>query len=345
MSNKFKIKPKKDCCGLCYHRRRIVNHQIVNNMTLQELRQRQAWTLHQKVDHTLGVIDQFVSRMDGKVYLAFSGGKDSTVLMHLCEMIKPDIQCVFVNTGCESPSILQFVRKKKEEGHNIITIRPKMTPRDVWAKYGFPLVGKETAERIHAIRTNPDSVKSKKALGDIDPDSMFVLSRKWKYLLVTKYETSSLCCRVLKKGPSHRFARESGLAPIVGTMASESLLREKTYIRRGGCNVFNNNALSLPLSIWNDADIWNFIHERNIEIADIYSNGASRTGCVACGFGCQFKDDTRLELLHRLYPKYYNMVMNFTNNGVTYRQALREMLAVNGLFLPDEDPQLTLPFQ
>lgn len=203
-------------------------------MTLQELRQRQAWTLHQKVDHTLGVIDQFVSRMDGKVYLAFSGGKDSTVLMHLCEMIKPDIQCVFVNTGCESPSILQFVRKKKEEGHNIITIRPKMTPRDVWAKYGFPLVGKETAECIHAIRTNPDSIKSKKALGDTDPDSMFVLSRKWKYLLVTKYETSNLCCRVLKKEPSHRFARESGLAPIVGTMASESLLREKTYIRRGG---------------------------------------------------------------------------------------------------------------
>ena len=28
--------------------------------------------------------------------------------------------------------------------------------------------------------------------------------------------------------------------------------------------------------------------------------------------------------------------MNFTNNGVTYREALREMLAVNGLTLPDE---------
>ena len=30
------------------------------------------------------------------------------------------------------------------------------------------------------------------------------------------------------------------------------------------------------------------------------------------------------------------MVMNFTNNGVTYREALRKMLAVNGLTLPDE---------
>lgn len=85
-------------------------------MTLQELRERQGWSLAQKVDHTLGVIDQFVSRMDGKVYLAFSGGKDSTVLMHLCEVIKPDIPCVFVNTGCESPSILDFVKKTARGG-------------------------------------------------------------------------------------------------------------------------------------------------------------------------------------------------------------------------------------
>jgi 3'-phosphoadenosine 5'-phosphosulfate sulfotransferase (PAPS reductase)/FAD synthetase len=91
-------------------------------------------------------------------------------------------------------------------------------------------------------------------------------------------------------------------------------------------------------------DIWNFIKERNIEIADIYYKGAIRTGCVACGFGCQFKDDTRLEILYKLYPKLYNHIMNFTNNGVTYRQAMREMLKVEGMFLPDEDPQLRLNF-
>ena len=45
---------------------------------------------------------------------------------------------------------------------------------------------------------------------------------------------------------------------------------------------------------------------------------------------------------YRLYPKYYNMVLNFENNGVTYREALREMLAVNGLWLPDENTQQKL---
>ena len=92
----------------------------------------------------------------------------------------------------------------------------------------------------------------------------------------------------------------------------------------------------MPLSIWTEDDIWEFIKTKNIRIADDYSKGYLRTGCVACGFGCQFKDDTRLEILYKNYPKYYNMVMNFTNNGVTYREALRKMLAVNGLTLPDE---------
>ena len=53
-------------------------------MDLKTLQERQQWTLDQKIYHSLEVIDNFIARMDGKVYLAFSGGKDSTVLMHLC---------------------------------------------------------------------------------------------------------------------------------------------------------------------------------------------------------------------------------------------------------------------
>lgn len=304
-------------------------------MTAELLHERQQWTLAQKIDHSLATIDQFIAKTDGKVYLAFSGGKDSTVLIHLCEILKKDIPCVFVNTGCEYPDIVRFVNECKEE-HNIIVLRPKSRPKDVWAKYGFPLVSKETADNVHAVRTNPDSIKSKKVLGILNPNSQFVLSKRWRYLINEPYDTSNKCCTILKKNPSHQFQKETGLFPILGVMASESLLREKTYIRRGGCNVWGENANSEPLSIWTDDDIWQFIRENRIKIADIYSKGAQRTGCVACGFGCQFKHDTRLQLLYQTYPKYYQLIMNFENNGVKYRTALRKMLAMNGLLLPDE---------
>lgn len=311
-------------------------------MTVEELHNRQQWTLAQKIDHSLGVIDQFIARMDGKVYLSFSGGKDSTVLLHLCEIIKPDIKCVFVNTGCESVDVVRFVEKMKAV-HNIEVIRPKLTPRQVWAKYGFPLVSKDQAFKIDLVRKNPNSASAQKFMRD---SNKFTISKCFRYLCDTekcKYHTSAVCCNKLKKDPCKRYEHESGLRPIVATMASESMLRETDYLRVGQCNKFDQgHEKSKPLSIWMEEDIWQFIRENNIEIAEIYAKGVDRTGCVGCGFGAQMKDDRRLETFYRLYPKYYNMVLNFENNGVTYREALREMLAVNGLWLPDENPQQKL---
>lgn len=61
-----------------------------------------------------------------------------------------------------------------------------------------------------------------------------------------------------------------------------------------------------------------------------------------CGYGAGRDGDHRFELVLSLYPKWYDTFMNYTNNGVTYREALRKVLAANKLFLPDEQPQLTL---
>ena len=85
-------------------------------MDIKELKERQAWTLDQKIDHSLGAIDQFYQRLDGKVYVSFSGGKDSTVLYWLARKIYPDIKGVFWNTGNEYPDIVRFVNKTKNGG-------------------------------------------------------------------------------------------------------------------------------------------------------------------------------------------------------------------------------------
>ena len=42
------------------------------------------------------------------VVLGLSGGKDSTVLLHLVRQIYPDVPAVFSNTGLEYPEIVKF---------------------------------------------------------------------------------------------------------------------------------------------------------------------------------------------------------------------------------------------
>ncbi|MCM1221097.1 MAG: phosphoadenosine phosphosulfate reductase family protein, partial [Lachnospiraceae bacterium] len=285
-------------------------------MTAEELTERQHWPLEHKIDHALATIDAFVGRLGGldKVYLSFSGGKDSTVLLHLARVLFPDILAVFCNTGNEYPSIIQFVRQTQRGGVNLQIIRPKLTPRQVWAQYGFPLVSKESSEKILRIRHNPNSNTAKRWLGD----GYFALPKKWRFLIDEPFETSNRCCDKLKKEPMHRFEKETGRKPILGIMADESKMRRGLYIRNGGCNVWGENPSSRPLSIWTEKDVWAYIDRYNLPIAEIYHKGATRTGCMGCGFGAQFADDTRFEILHQAHPKCYEMIMNYTNNGTTF---------------------------
>ena len=156
-------------------------------MTIQELRERQQWTLPKKIDHSLGVIDQFQSRYDGKVYVSFSGGKDSVVMLSLVEVVIPQVKCVFVMTGCESPSVCRFIREQQQH-HDIEIIRPQKTLKQVFAEYGFPLVSKKTAHDIEAVRRNPYCESSRKLLWR---GNRYCIPEQWMYLLNEPYQVSA----------------------------------------------------------------------------------------------------------------------------------------------------------
>lgn len=315
---------------------------------IQELHERQAWTLDQKIDHSLGVIDQFISHCGGKdkVYISFSGGKDSTVLLHLARRVfGADLKAVFCNTGNEFPDIVKFVRSTP----NVNIIYPKYKPREVLEKYGFPVVSKEASHNIHQLKyTQSENLRNTRLYGKPRTDGKGVvgkISDKWQFLAKKQYDCSELCCHYLKKEPFYRYEKETNTNGILGVMAEESKMRTSAWLNYS-CNEFDNKRiLSKPLSIWTDKDIWEYIKKYNVPISEIYHKGAKRTGCMFCGFGVQFPNDNRLEMLNTLYPKFYAMAMNYTNNGITYREALRDVLKVNGLYLPDEQPKNLFTYQ
>lgn len=118
--------------------------------TSDELRLLQALPLELKVARTQQRIREWVDYW-GKdhVCVSFSGGKDSTVLLHIVrEMYGDDIPAVFVNTGLEYPEIQRHVRTFP----NVTILIPEMNFRDVIMKYGYPVVGKEVSECIYESR-------------------------------------------------------------------------------------------------------------------------------------------------------------------------------------------------
>ena len=70
-------------------------------VTAEILQMRQKYPLDLKVDMSLNRINHWYKQYAGNVYVAFSGGKDSTVLLHLVRSLFPEVPAVFVNTGLE----------------------------------------------------------------------------------------------------------------------------------------------------------------------------------------------------------------------------------------------------
>lgn len=68
----------------------------------------QSWDLDRKIQVTTARIMEWYEHYNGLVYVAFSGGKDSTVLLDLVRRIYPDVPAVFCDTGLEFPEIRQF---------------------------------------------------------------------------------------------------------------------------------------------------------------------------------------------------------------------------------------------
>ena len=308
-------------------------------MTLEILRERQSWPLEQKIDHTMGAIEAFFAycREHGRnPYVSFSGGLNSTVLLHIARrFVDPDMSGVFCSTGNEFPEIVRFVRHTP----NVEIIHPALTPRQVMEQYGFPLVSKEQAQAVRQIRTTEsEKLRNYRLYGD-GVRRAGVLSERWRYLADEPYMTSEKCCEILKKRPFRYYNTANRSLAMVGTMAGESKLRQSQYIRRGGCNIFNDDPKkvhSAPLSIWTGADCWDYIRRYSVPYCPIYDvPGIDRTGCVFCGFGAQI-NASRFRVLYERYPKLYRMAMNYTNNGYTYRHALRRM----GIELPDEQQEL-----
>lgn len=286
------------------------------------------WTLEQKVFHFFEVVSTFYNKMDGKVYLSFSGGKDSTVMKYLIDKwLKssgyPPIKYVFNNTTNEHGEILDFV---KSFGDEIIWLKPKLSFAQTLKKYGYPIISKEQSMALSRYKNTKRLDQKIYRMTGIKADgtkgTVGVIRNKWKFLIDAPFDVTERCCDVLKKRPIFKFEKETGLRPIIGTMAEESNQRRIQYIKNGGCNIWTKGKeMCLPLSIFTEDNIWELIGKYKIRICGIYYDqiidgdlvtGEKRTGCAYCGFGCHLEppNNNRFHRLYKREPKRYKSMMD-----------------------------------
>lgn len=168
-------------------------------------------------------------------YLAWSGGKDSTVIVDIARRIIPNIKVVWFDSGLEYPDTRDYINALSEKWSLNLTIIP--------AEPDALTVLKETGVWNHASLLNP--------LADILHDSLIIKPADKAHSLFGIGELSGLRAEesvgrraLLAKGKGH-------------------------YVRKDGSLVY------APIWSWSGSEVLNYLAQNDISLNPVYSKLAS----------------------------------------------------------------------
>ncbi len=245
---------------------------------------RLSWCYHQDLKGKITLANEVLRTLlaaTDKVAVAFSGGRDSLVALHLMLQIKPDIPVMLANTTIEFPESLAYVRQLAKDWN--LNFFETKTHANFWKlaeEQGIPVAGRGNTTFMREL--------SQKA----------------------GVKLSNSCCRRLKETPARQFYREHGIEGVVtGLRVSESLMRKMNFADYGALRYSKtyNTLVSWPLYAWQDQDITDYIEANNLPMNPLYGMGYQRVGCWAC-LQDMFYKDSRLFTLQQQHPQMYNTI-------------------------------------
>lgn len=299
--------------------------------TSEDLKEMQGWPLERKIQVSQTRILEFGLKFDKQIYISFSGGKDSTVLLDLVRRVFPDTPAVFIDTGLEYPEVREFALSQK----NVVKLTPEMNFKKVIQTYGYPVISKEQSAFIQEYRdTHSEKLRNTRWNGNNYGRGK--ISKKWRFMVDAPFKISDKCCDIMKKNPAKKYEKQNDMHPIIGVMAEESAQRKSNWLMYG-CNMFGSERpISKPLSFWTEQDILEYLVRYDLPCAKVYgeivrgddgklsTTGAKRTGCVFCGFGCHLeKEPNRFQRLKVTHPKVWEFCMKpWDKGGLGMREVL-----------------------
>ena len=182
-----------------------------------------------------------------RVHIAFSGGRDSLVLVDLCRRWRGQVTLVWADTGLMWPHMAEFVRGYGRD-FNLIEAVPQRHFAAVWREDGLP--------------------------ADVVPvDNM--LGRRWP-----RIQPWISCCATLRTKTIFDAAVKDGATMLLhGQRASDAhLFRSHDWI----AGMPDGLEMAGPIWNWSDIDVAAYVEHRELALPEHYGSLASSLECAIC---------------------------------------------------------------
>lgn len=244
-------------------------------------------------------------------YVAFSGGKDSQVIYHLCEMAGVKFDAHYSVTSVDPPELIYFIRKHYPA---VSFDTPHKNGKQV-SMWSLIIERKLPPTRI--VRYCCEKLKECHGKGRITLTGVRwaeSANRRNNQGLVGIGTTSERAKRhILENNDSAKLTPKGHLVLNDDNDESRRIVEQcyRTY-----------KMIINPIVDWEDEDVWEYLNEvAQVEHCCLYDEGMDRIGCIGCPMAGQQKREAEFER----WPKYkelYNkaFVRLFEENPGRYKK-------------------------
>lgn len=203
---------------------------------------------------TLKRIKEMYDAYTGKcdtVYIGFSGGKDSVVLLDLCHKVLPlDVPVVFSDTDMELPDTYRVWEEiqSRYEGRPFLKVTAKTPALENWRHFGPPSQALRWCCSVH--KSTPAILALKERLGKRSIKTM----------------------------------------AFVGVRGEESQRRSE-YEDVGDGLKSQSQVNAMPILAWSAHELWLYIFEHDLVLNEAYRKGLPRVGCLMCPMSTDRQND------------------------------------------------------
>lgn len=228
-------------------------------------------------------------------FVAFSGGKDSQCIYHLCEMAGVKFDAHYSVTSVDPPELVRFIRDKYPDVKMEIPHDKDGKPITMWS-----LIPKKLMPPTRLARYCCTSLKENAGVGRVT-----VTGVRWAESNNRK-ENQGVAVIPSKSQKLKKQLEDAG-ANFRQTVRGGVVLNDDNDISRRMVEQCyrTHKTLVNPIVDWTDEQVWHFLRNiAKVESCSLYAEGFKRLGCI----GCPMASNTR-HLEFQRWPKYKEMYL------------------------------------